>query len=60
MSPLQVGQTTDLITVRDGVHLLKLVERKGAEQKSDCTSIQSTPYFDPNRLKRLALKMLNK
>ena len=34
VSPLQVGQTTDLITVRDGVHLLKLVERKGAEQKA--------------------------
>jgi peptidyl-prolyl cis-trans isomerase SurA len=34
VSPLQVGQTTDLITVGDGIHLLKLLERKGAEQKA--------------------------
>lgn len=34
VSPLQVGQTTDLIAVNDGVHILKLIERKGAEQKA--------------------------
>lgn len=34
VAPLQVGQTTELITVRDGVHVLKLIDRKGAEQKA--------------------------
>ncbi|MGA9699388.1 MAG: peptidylprolyl isomerase, partial [Acinetobacter sp.] len=34
VSPLQVGQTTDLIKVQDGIHVLKLLERKGAEQKA--------------------------
>lgn len=34
VSPLQVGQTTDLIKVQDGIHVLKLLDRKGAEQKA--------------------------
>ncbi|MGE8563187.1 MAG: peptidylprolyl isomerase [Acinetobacter bohemicus] len=34
VTPLEVGQTTDLIPVRDGIHVLKLVDRKGAEQKA--------------------------
>lgn len=34
VTSLQVGQTTDLIPVRDGIHVLKLVDRKGAEQKA--------------------------
>ena len=34
VSPLQTGQITELITVRDGIHILKLLERKGAEQKA--------------------------
>ena len=34
VSPLQVGQTTDLIPVQDGIHVLKLVDRKGADQKA--------------------------
>ena len=34
VTPLEVGQTTDLIPVRDGIHILKLVDRKGAEQKA--------------------------
>lgn len=34
VSPLQTGQITDLITVSDGIHILKLLERKGAEQKA--------------------------
>ena len=32
ITPLQDGQTTDLVSVRDGVHVLKL-ERKQNEQK---------------------------
>lgn len=34
VSTLQVGQTTDLIPVADGTHVLKLLERKGGEQKA--------------------------
>ena len=34
VSPLQTGQITDLITVSDGIHILKLLERKGAELKA--------------------------
>lgn len=34
VTPLEVGQTTDLIPVRDGIHVLKLVDRKGADQKA--------------------------
>ncbi|MEB3862818.1 peptidylprolyl isomerase [Acinetobacter sp. IK31] len=34
ITPLQEGQTTDLISVRDGVHVLKLIERKQNEQKA--------------------------
>ncbi|OTG66247.1 peptidylprolyl isomerase [Acinetobacter sp. ANC 4470] len=34
VTSLEVGQTTDLIPVRDGIHVLKLVDRKGAEQKA--------------------------
>lgn len=34
VSTLQVGQTTDLISVADGTHVLKLLERKGGEQKA--------------------------
>lgn len=31
---LNEGQTTDLIPVADGIHVLKLIERKGNEQKA--------------------------
>ncbi|CAB1213250.1 peptidylprolyl isomerase [Acinetobacter bouvetii] len=34
VSALQDGQTTELIPVRDGIHVLKLIERKGGEQKA--------------------------
>lgn len=34
VSTLQAGQTTELIAVRDGVHVLKLIERKVADQKA--------------------------
>ena len=34
VSTLQEGQTTELIAVRDGVHVLKLIERKVADQKA--------------------------
>ena len=34
ITPLKVGQTTELINVRDGVHVLKLLERKQNDQKA--------------------------
>ena len=34
VSTIGVGQTTELITAADGVHVLKLLERKSAEQKA--------------------------
>jgi peptidyl-prolyl cis-trans isomerase SurA len=34
ITPLQTGQTTELINVRDGVHVLKLLERKQNDQKA--------------------------
>ncbi|MGC3818518.1 peptidylprolyl isomerase [Acinetobacter sp. G11] len=40
VSTLQEGQTTDLIPVRDGIHVLKLIERKGGEQKAIVSQYQ--------------------
>ncbi len=40
VSTLQAGQTTDLIPVRDGIHVLKLIERKGGEQKAIVSQYQ--------------------
>lgn len=34
VSTLQAGQTSELIPAADGVHILKLLERKGGEQKA--------------------------
>lgn len=34
ISPLSVGQTTDLITNADGVHVLKLLDRKSDDKKA--------------------------
>lgn len=34
VSTLQAGQTSELIPAADGVHVLKLLERKGGEQKA--------------------------
>ncbi|HIQ33325.1 MULTISPECIES: peptidylprolyl isomerase [Acinetobacter] len=34
IAPLKVGQTTELINVRDGVHVLKLLDRKQNDQKA--------------------------
>jgi len=34
VSTLQAGQTTDLIQAKDGIHILKLVEKKSNDQKA--------------------------
>ena len=41
ITPLQVGQTTELINVRDGVHVLKLLERKQNDQKALVSQYQT-------------------
>lgn len=41
VSTLQAGQTTELIAVRDGIHVLKLVERKGGDQKAIVPQFQT-------------------
>ncbi|MFH7764646.1 peptidylprolyl isomerase [Acinetobacter sp. BSP-28] len=41
VSALQEGQTTDLIPVRDGIHILKLIERKGGEKKAIVSQYQT-------------------
>lgn len=41
VSTLQEGQTTDLIPVRDGIHVLKLIERKGGAQKAIVSQYQT-------------------
>ena len=45
ITPLQDGQTTDLISVRDGVHVLKLLERKQNEQKPWYHSIKHAIFL---------------
>lgn len=67
VSPLQVGQITDLITVRDGVHLLKLVERKGAEQKAIVPQykarhilIQPSEVVSPENAKQMIESLYNR
>ena len=34
ITPLDVGQTSELIEVRDGIHVVKLLERKSTEQRA--------------------------
>ena len=34
VSPLDVGQTTELISAKDGIHILKVIDRKSSEQKA--------------------------
>lgn len=41
VSTLQAGQTTELIAVRDGIHVLKLMERKGGDQKAIVPQFQT-------------------
>lgn len=41
VSTLQAGQTSELIPAADGVHVLKLLERKGGEQKALVSQYQT-------------------
>ncbi|MFW1858416.1 peptidylprolyl isomerase [Acinetobacter defluvii] len=41
VSSLNAGQTTDLIKAQDGIHVLKLIERKGNEQKALVTQYET-------------------
>lgn len=41
ITPLKAGQTTELINVRDGTHVLKLIERKQNDQKALVSQFQT-------------------
>ena len=41
LTNLQVGQTSELIEARDGVHVLKLLDRKGAEKRALVTQFNT-------------------
>ncbi|MEF9955939.1 MAG: peptidylprolyl isomerase [Acinetobacter sp.] len=41
LTSLKVGQTTELISVRDGIHVLKLLERKQNDQKALVSQYQT-------------------
>lgn len=67
VSPLQEGQTTELIPVRDGIHVLKLIERKGTEQKALVSQfqtrhilIQPSEVVSPENAKQMADSLYNR
>ena len=41
LTNLQVGQTSELVEARDGVHVLKLLDRKGAEKRALVTQFNT-------------------
>ena len=41
VTPLKIGQTTELVQVRDGIHVLKLLDRKQDEQKALVSQYQT-------------------
>ncbi|WP_180115269.1 peptidylprolyl isomerase [Acinetobacter sp. YH12140] len=67
VAPLQVGQTTELISVRDGVHVLKLVDRKSGEQKAIVPQyqtrhilIQPSEVVSPENAKQMIDNLYNR
>ncbi|MBL8321187.1 MAG: peptidylprolyl isomerase [Acinetobacter sp.] len=67
VSTLQAGQTTELIAVRDGIHVLKLVERKGGDQKAIVPQfqtrhilIQPSEVVSPENAKQLIDSLYNR
>ncbi len=67
VSPLEAGQTTELISVRDGIHVLKLLERKGADQKAIVPQyqtrhilIQPSEVVSPENAKQMIDSLYNR
>ena len=67
VTPLQVGQTSELITARDGIHVIKLLERKGSEQKAIIPQyqtrhilIQTSEVVSPESAKQMINSIYNR
>ncbi|MGH1400708.1 MAG: peptidylprolyl isomerase [Acinetobacter tandoii] len=67
VTPLQVGQTSELITARDGIHVIKLLERKGSEQKAIIPQyqtrhilIQTSEVVSPESAKQMIDSIYNR
>ncbi|RYL28308.1 MULTISPECIES: peptidylprolyl isomerase [Acinetobacter] len=67
VSALNAGQTTDLIKAQDGLHILKLIERKGNEQKALVTQyetrhilIKTSEVVTPENAKQSAESIFNR
>ncbi|WP_111859756.1 peptidylprolyl isomerase [Acinetobacter sp. CFCC 10889] len=67
VSTLNAGQTTDLIKAQDGIHILKLLERKGNEQKALVTQyetrhilIKPTEVVSPENAKQSIESIFNR
>ncbi|WP_180046266.1 peptidylprolyl isomerase [Acinetobacter sp. YH12117] len=67
VSALDVGQTTELIAVNDGIHVLKLVDRKAGEQRALVPQyqtrhilIQPTEVVSPENAKHMIDSLHNR
>lgn len=67
VSALDVGQTTELIAVNDGIHVLKLVDRKAGEQRALVPQyqtrhilIQPTEVVSPENAKHMIDSLYNR
>lgn len=67
VSTLDVGQTTELIAVNDGIHVLKLVDRKAGEQRALVPQyqtrhilIQPTEVVSPENAKHMIDSLYNR
>jgi peptidyl-prolyl cis-trans isomerase SurA len=67
VSALDVGQTTELIAVNDGIHVLKLVDRKAGEQRAQVPQyqtrhilIQPTEVVSPENAKHMIDSLYNR
>ncbi|MCH7335250.1 peptidylprolyl isomerase [Acinetobacter sp. NIPH 2699] len=67
ITPLKVGQTTELVNVRDGTHVLKLLDRKQNDQKALIPQyqtrhilIQSSEVVSLDRAKQMIDSLYNR
>lgn len=67
VSALDIGQTTELIAVNDGIHVLKLVDRKAGEQRALVPQyqtrhilIQPTEVVSPENAKHMIDSLYNR
>ena len=67
ITPLDVGQTSELIEVRDGIHVVKLLERKSTEQRALVPQyqtrhilIQPTEVVSPENAKHMIDSIYNR